>query len=398
MIKNFLVSVADALSIISQKIKPGRVTLIKTSHATGYVLAKTIKTPFHSPPFDQSAMDGYAFRFNDLKQGNTITIIGEAAAGKNFSGKIKKNQSVRIFTGAEVPAGTDTVVMQEKVAVDAGVLKIHDTNLNYGSNVRKAGSQLKKGQVAVEKNVLLKPGAIGFIAAFGIDKISVYRKPVVAIIVTGDELISPGKKLKPGQIFESNSTALCALLNADGIQDVKCYQAKDSLVATKSVFKKAFLKSDFIIFTGGVSVGDYDFVIEAIRDEKVKTGFYKVKQKPGKPLFFGTKEKKYIFGLPGNPAAVLSCYYEFVRPAINLFQNNPNPLAATLQLPLTTAVNKKPGLVHFLKAYTNFATVTPLPGQESYLMQSFIAANCFIVLDEFTENKKAGEIVTVHLF
>ncbi len=164
MVKNFLVSVSDALSIISQRIKPGPVKLIKTSNSTGYVLAKTLKTPFQSPPFNQSAMDGYAFRFNDLKQGNTIAIIGESAAGKNFSGKIKKGQAVRIFTGAEVPPGADTVVMQEKVSVDVSVLKIHDINLNYGSNVRKAGSQLKKGNVAIEKNVLLKPGAVGFIA------------------------------------------------------------------------------------------------------------------------------------------------------------------------------------------------------------------------------------------
>lgn len=398
MAKNYFVSVTDALSIIFRTIKSGHVKEILTSDATGYVLAKAIINPYPSPPFDQSAMDGYAFRFNDFKSGRKIVITGESAAGENFIGKIASGQSVRIFTGAAVPPGADTIVMQEKVELNNSAIIIRDDKLLKGANIRKAGSQLKKGIIAADKGVLFKPGAVGYIAGLGIKIVSVYSKPVVSVIVTGDELISPDQELGPGQIFESNSAALCSLLQNDGINNIKCFRVKDSLKSTGNIFRKALLQSDMILFTGGVSVGDYDFVIKTMESEKVKTGFYKVRQKPGKPLYFGIKEKKYVFGLPGNPASVLSCYYEYVRPAINAFQNNPHPAPVALSLPLASPVQKKVGLANYLKAYTDFKTVTPLSDQESYKMKSFISANCFIFLDEKTENKNINDLVEVHLF
>jgi molybdopterin molybdotransferase len=157
-------------------------------------------------------------------------------------------------------------------------------------------------------------------------------------------------------------------------------------------------QSDFIIFSGGISVGDYDYVRPILQREKVKTIFYKVQQKPGKPLYFGIKDKRYIFGLPGNPASVLTCYYEYVRPAIRKNMGYPQPLPIALTLPVTVDIRKKPGLTHFLKAVTDFHTVTPLPGQESYVMTPFVKANCFIIVPPEITFAEKGSPVTVHLF
>lgn len=391
------ISVSNAIAAILSAVKTGPIITVKTEHASGYVLAQTVKSPYHSPPFDNSAMDGYAFLFDDHKKGKPIIIVGEAAAGKNYKGKLKSGQAIRIFTGAAVPSGADTVVMQERIFLKEDRLLVRDDKLVKGANIRKAGSQLKKGAVAIEKGICLNPGSVGFLAALGIDKVKVFNRPNVAVIVTGDELIPPGNKLAAGQIFESNSIALQALLNADGISNVKLFKAKDTFESTRKVFQKAIAGNDFVLFTGGISVGDYDFVGKAMKAEKVKTVFYKVKQKPGKPLYFGSKGKKYIFGLPGNPASVLSCYYEFVRPALKSFQNHPQKSSVTLQLPLTTSLKKNPGLTHFLKARTDYKSVTPLSGQQSYIMKSFVEANCFIVLNEAEETKNIGDIVEVHL-
>jgi len=393
---NYFVPATQAIEIIFRAVKSAPIVETGIESAFGLVLAETIKSPCHSPLFDQSAMDGYAFRHVNTNKGKKLIIAGESAAGRNFPGKWKKGQAIRIFTGAAVPSGCDSVVMQEKVTVTDKSLKFKEIP-SQGSNIRKAGSQIKKGATAAIKGTFLNPGAVGFLATLGIEKLKVFKIPKVAVIVTGNELIPPGKKLLPGQIFESNSIALRSLLSGDGIQQVEIFKSMDSLKSIRKAFSRASELNDFILFTGGISVGDYDFVSKVMEEEKVKTLFYKVKQKPGKPLYFGTKKHKYIFGLPGNPASVLSCYYEYVSPALKKFQNHPHPLPQTFQLPVTSSINKKAGLTQFLKAYTDFKTVTPLQGQESYILKSFITANCFIILTEESEGAEAGKPVRVHL-
>jgi len=394
---NHLIPVSEALDAVLRTVKAGPVISVVTEDASGYVLAQTVKSPYLSPPFDNSAMDGYAFRFDDHVKGKPILIVGEVPAGKKFKRKLKSGEAVRIFTGAAVPDGADSVVMQERIFLKEDRLLIRDEKIFRGANIRKAGSQLKKGAVAIDKGTFLNSGAIGYLSALGIASVKVFSLPSVAIIVTGDELIAPGRKLLPGQIFESNGATLKSVLQTDILTNIKIFRTKDTFEATRKVFQKAFASFDIVLFSGGISEGDYDFVGKVLTAEKVKTVFYKVKQKPGKPLYFGRKGRKYIFGLPGNPASVLTCYYEYVRPAIRCFQNHSQKNTNTLQLPLTATLNKKPGLTHFLKAFTDFKSVTPLPGQESYIMKSFVEANCFIVLNEATEIINAGEFVDVHL-
>jgi len=267
-----------------------------------------------------------------------------------------------------------------------------------GSNIRPAGSQLKKNEIALRKGHLLNPASIGFLASLGIDNIKVYTKPVISLIVTGDELVEPGKTLNPGKIYESNAPVLKSALEKEGVSKINILKSKDNFESVKKVFIKALATSDFVIFTGGISVGDYDFVGEVLKSEKVTKKFHGVKQKPGKPLYFGVKKDKFIFGLPGNPASVLMCFYEYVLPAIRKFQNRSDVNLPVLNLPLNNSANKKNSLTVFLKATADLKSVTVLEGQESYIMKSFAEANCFVVLNENDNNLAPGSLVEVHLF
>jgi molybdopterin molybdotransferase len=390
-----MISVETARALLLKAIKPNAVISIPVKKSTGFVLAANIKSPVFSPPFNQSAMDGYAFRFRDVSFG--LKVIGQSTAGRNFKGKIGDKEAVRIFTGAAVPEGADTVVMQEKCLLNKDIIFIDQEGLKEASNIRLKGSSISKNEIAADKHSVVRPAAIGFLASLGIQKVNVFMKPSVSIIVTGDELRKPGTKLSAGQIFESNSYTLVALLKENGIKAEKILFAKDNLADVRAALQKALKVSTIVLFTGGISAGDYDFTAEAADLEKVKTVFYRIKQKPGKPLFFGSRERQLVFGLPGNPAAVVSCFYQYVYPAIRICMGDKKPFLKVLHLPVTNGYNKKQGLTHFLKAYTDFNNVTILEGQESYKMQSFNQANCLVELPEEVENVLEGEPVQVHL-
>jgi molybdopterin molybdotransferase len=392
-----MISVNEAQSRIINTVSISEQVTVGVPKSVGYVLSKSIFSPLDLPPFDQSAMDGYAIVSDDYEDGKHIAVVGESSAGKNFSGKIKSGQAVRMFTGAEIPAGANAVVMQEKVYMNKNEITIADENFRREQNIRKRGSQIKKNSLAIRKGVVLNPAGIGFLSSMGLISVTVYQQPVVAVIVTGNELQKPGTKLSPGKIFESNALTIASALKKEGIENINVFYAADNENKTRREFHKALKVADFILFTGGISVGDYDFVGTVLKKEKVKEIFYKVKQKPGKPLYFGTKNKKYIFGLPGNPASVLTCFYEYVIPAIRKFSGYSQCLLPSLQLPLAADVQKKKGFTHFLKAVTDFKTVTPLQGQESYIMRSYAEANCLVRVSEDDEIIEAGKFVEVHL-
>lgn len=389
--------VEEAYSRIKSNVTQPKPLTVKLRDGLGLVLASDIRSPLHSPSFNNSAMDGYALRFADYEKGKPIRIIGEVAAGDVFSGKLKSGEAVRIFTGAAVPPGADTVVMQEKTSTLFGNLIIEAHQFSKGLNIRLAGSQIRKGKVALSRGHQLNPASIGYLASLGIHEVKVYGKPKVAVVVTGSELIAPGNELKPGQIYESNSSMLVAVLEKNGFTETKIIPAPDRYQDILKAFDKALEYADVILFTGGISVGDYDFVGDVLKKHRVKEVFYKIKQKPGKPIYFGVKNKKPVFGLPGNPASVLTCFYEYVLPALKIAMNHPQPFPTELLLPLKGTYRKKPGMTYFLKAKTDLKSVEILPGQESYLLSSFADANCLVVLDESTELIQNNHLVKVHL-
>ena len=396
-----MISVIEAKKIISENVtllKPVTLSLLESA---GLVLAEDVYASIDIPAFPQSSMDGYAFSFEGWKKYRRLKIAGEVAAGNNETFTLEPKNAVRIFTGAAVPAGADTVIMQEKVKIDSseaseGELKIEDETLQQGTNVRAQGSEIKAGELAIQKVSVLSPAAIGFLAGIGITDVKVYPNPSITIIITGNELQWPGIPLQHGQVYESNSFGLKAALQQLHINEIKILYATDKPEIVTDTLKKALQQSDVVLITGGISVGDYDYVLQAAIECGVEKLFHKIKQRPGKPLYFGRKENKLVFGLPGNPSSVLTCFYQYVIPALEKLSKRKIGLQ-TLQAPLEKPFKKAAGLTHFLKGFYNGKTAVPLDGQESYRLSSFAKANCLIQVDEGTTTLKEGELVDVYL-
>ncbi len=391
-----LLTVAEAKKIILENAFVLLPVEIALSQAAGMVLAEDVFASINIPAYNQSSMDGYAFSFPEWKNTRSLKVKGEMAAGSNEIFVLSPGNAARIFTGAAVPAGADTVVMQEKIKFENDSLVIEDENILQGSNVRTKGSEIRAGELALAKDSLLMPAAIGFLAGIGVTDVLVYPYPSVSIIVTGNELQSPGQPLQQGQVYESNSFSLQAALKQLHINGVQVFKAEDELETVKKVLNEALQKSDIVFLTGGVSVGDYDFVAAAAAQNGVEKVFHKIKQKPGKPFYFGKKENKLVFGLPGNPASVLTCFYEYVEPALKQIVKQKTGLHV-MQVPLAEPFKKAAGLTHFLKGFYDGKTVTGLHAQESYRLSSFANANCLIKIDEETTACEKGEIVEIHL-
>jgi len=393
--QNRMISVVEAKSLIQENVSPMPVHPVSLALAAGHTLSTDIYAKHDIPAFEQSSMDGYALRFEDKDL--PLTITGEMQAGVTTQFQLLAGQAARIFTGAPLPLGADTVVMQEKVTANNGMLTILDPQLSKGLNVRHKGAEVSKGALAISKGSQLSPAAIGFLAGIGYDALEVNQNPAVGIIVTGKELQQPGRELNFGQVYESNSYSLSAALQQCGLNDIHFYMADDHLEELTAVLQEALTANDVVLLTGGVSVGDYDFVIKAAEQCGIRQIFHRVKQKPGKPLYFGKKEAKVIFGLPGNPSSVLSCFYQYVLPALEKMTNQKSRIKV-VEAVLTHECSKPAGLTHFLKAHFNDGNVTPLHAQESFRMSSFAQANGMIELEEEKTNFAAGMKVKVYLF
>lgn len=389
-----MITVAEAKSLIYKNTIPLEPISLQLENAAGLTLAEDIHARCDIPAFRQSSMDGYALKFEDRDK--ALVLAGEMAAGTTVPLSIQQGETCRIFTGAALPEGADTVVMQEKVILENDRIILRDDKLQKGANVREQGAEIKAAELAMKKGTSLSPAAIGFLAGTGSSELKVFPLPKVSIIVTGKELQKPGTALKFGQVYESSSYSLRAALRAEGILEVELSEADDHPGLITELLESALMDSDVVLMTGGVSVGDYDFVIEASQRCAVQQVFHKIKQKPGKPLFFGTKGRKLIFGLPGNPASVLSCYYNYVLPALKQLSQQQNS-TTELTAKLSCDYQKPSGLTHFLKGSYANGEVSPLGAQESFRLSSFAQANCLICLTEMQELIKAGEPVSVIL-
>ena len=389
-----MITVNQAKELIAAAIQPLAPVRINLDEAAGHILAADIFAAVDIPGFRQSSMDGYAFRFDAGLSSYNLT--GEMAAGTTEVLEIKAGEATRIFTGAPLPGGADTVVMQEKITKENNNIIVNDPMLSVGSNVREKGSEIKADALAMAKGSLLSPAAIGFLAGIGTTKVAVYPMPKVAVILTGNELQQPGKALAFGQVYEANSFALSAALKNEGIDDIKLFWVNDDLDLLMQSVNEALENSDVVLLTGGVSVGDYDFVTRAAGACGIEQIFHKVKQRPGKPLFFGTKNKQLVFGLPGNPSSVLSCFYNYALPALKGLSCKQDSVT-TIQAELSTDYKKTAGLTHFLKGIYADGKASPLNAQESFRLSSFAHANCLICLDETEEFYKAGTTVTIML-
>ena len=389
-----MIQVDQALATIAENSCKMAIRKIKVIKSLGFILADAIYSPMDLPPFRQSSMDGYAFSYGESRH---FDIEGASQAGDFLNIKIEKNQAVRRFTGAFVPDAADTVVMQEHTTANDATIEITKMPLRF-ENVRKKGEQVKKGELVLEKDTLISPAAIGFLASLGITKIMVYAKPKIAIVVTGNELVKAGEKLPKGKIYESNSLMLKVALQKTGIKKIKIFRVKDDVEATKKVLKDCLSDFDIVLVSGGISVGDYDFVKESLLSNGVEELFYKINQRPGKPLFFGRKESTLVFALPGNPASALTSFYIYVYPALKISMGFNVTHLPKIKRKISAQFENTSGKALFLKAFFDDETVTMLEGQSSAMLNTYATANALIYLPfDKISIEKEEEVIVVPL-
>ena len=389
-----MISVSEAIQLVIKQTEP----LLKSTYksvekAGGYKLFEDVFSGINMPPFRQSAMDGYALRLHDSL---TYNLIGEVKAGDVHQLHLKPGDAVRIFTGAPVPDTANTVMMQEKVVLDGSIVTIQNI-IEINTNIRPLGEQVKKGALALAKSTKLTPAAIGYLSSLGILKVNVYKKPSIALITTGNELVEAGTDLTHGKIYESNSKMLLSALYSLKFYDVTIHKVEDNYNETIVKLDMVINKADLVIITGGISVGDYDFVGKALKTLFVKEHFYKVKQKPGKPLYYGTKNSTTIFALPGNPAAALTCFYMYVYIALQKMMDNEIVELPRIQAKSISNFKKFGDRPQFLKAIYKDNQVEILEGQSSAMQQTFALSNALVFMPETFQTIEVGDLVEVIL-
>jgi molybdopterin molybdotransferase len=371
--------------------------------ALGRVLAEEVISPVNVPQHDNSAMDGYAVRFDDLKKDGeaTLKVIGTAFAGKPFDGSVGPGQAVRIMTGAVIPQGTDTVIQQERAKISGDTVAVAPVT-KKGTNTRSAGEDLRQGEPALKRGQPLRPAQIGLLASLGIGEVSVYRKLRVAFFSTGDELVPVGRPLGSGQIYDSNRYTIYGMLTRLGCDVLDMGVIRDDPKAVERAFDEAAQSADVVITSGGVSVGEADYV-KQILERLGEVLFWKIAMKPGRPLAYGRIGRAHFFGLPGNPVAVMVTFYQFVRDALLCLQGQATvvPLP-TLKVTCTSAIKKAPGRTEFQRGVLSRAadgqwTVRTTGEQGSGILSSMSQADCFIVLPTEVGNLPAGAVVDVQL-
>ena len=395
-----------ARTLIRQFLTP--VTATERMHvraALDRVLAEDVVSPVAVPGHDNSAMDGWAVRFADLAADGETTLprIGESFAGKPFAGTFAPGTAVRIFTGGVMPPGTDTVVMQERATeVDGGVRVAAGAVTRAGQNRRFAGEDVKEGQVVFRRGQPVRPAELGMIASLGVNEVTVYRRLRVAFFSTGDELKCIGTPLAAGEIYDSNRYTLYGMLVRLNCEIVDMGVVPDVPEALENAFATAAANADVVITSGGVSVGEADFVKQLL-DKLGEVLFWKIAMKPGRPLAYGRIGGAHFFGLPGNPVSVMVTFYQFVRDALLVLQGRADVTPVpTFRATLAAPIRKAPGRTEFQRGI-----LTPAPGggyevrttgdQGSGILSSMSQANCFIVLGTDTGNVAAGEWVDVQL-
>lgn len=388
-----MVSVQEAFSILKNNLSQSQETEYSLLKARNRVLSQTVFSPINMPPFRQSAMDGFALCLHDSLG---YSIIGEIKAGDTHLIELLPGQAVKIFTGAAVPDSAQAVIQIEKVTV-TGLQFFLQEGVKPQTNVRPIGEQISVGNTALEKDTVLNAAAIGFLAGLGFTSVKVFKKPSIGIVVTGNELVKPGNPLEYGKIYESNGIMLHTALKDAFFDSVTLYEVNDDFENTKNKLHEALSNNDVLLVSGGISVGDYDFVARALKELEVETLFYKVNQKPGKPLFAGKFKDKIVFALPGNPAACLTCFYVYVLPTLSILSGKSIDYNQTKKIALAHDYTVNNSRSQFLKAHIEGDTVTILSHQASSMLNSFSLANGLVYVENGDYSLEKGTPVSVYL-
>ena len=388
-----MVSVQDAFSILQNNLPALQQVEFPLIQAQKHVLASAVFSPINMPPFRQSAMDGYALC---LFEGLEYEIIGEIKAGDSHLVELLPGQAIKIFTGAAVPDSAQAVIQIEKVSEKDGRLFLQEP-VKPETNVRPVGEQISVGELALEKGTLLNAAAIGFLAGLGFTSATVFQKPNVGIVVTGNELVKPGEPLEYGKVYESNGIMLATALKEAYFEKVTLYEVNDDFENTKNKLAEALSENEVVLVSGGISVGDYDFVARALKELEVETLFYKVNQKPGKPLFAGKTKDKIIFALPGNPAAALTCFYVYVVPTLFILSGKAPNYSQSRLISIAHDYSVRNTRSQFLKANIVNDEANVLSHQASSMLNSFAVSNGLVFVPDGIYELKKGDKVEVYL-
>ena len=395
-----LTPVKEAQRLVVADVKPLGMAPVAIENALGRVLAKAVFAKRDQPPFAASAMDGYAVRQADMaKLPAKLRVIGMSAAGHQFKGKVSAGTTVRIFTGAPLPAGADTVVIQENTTRLDGAVTILEAPL-ASKHIRRVGLDFGNGDELLAAGIVLRPRDLGLAAAGNAALLRVRKKPRIVLFATGDELVLPGAKARPDQIYSSNSHALAAMAQKSGAEVVNLGIVRDSLKATIAAVKKG-LSADILLTTGGASVGDHDFVQAAFKACGVKIGFWKIAMRPGKPFMYGRRGRTHVMGLPGNPVSALVTAQLFLKPLVAALLGLPPFEVETLAI-LGQDMPANDGREDYVRATLDvdadgLRTATPFAQQDSSMQKTMQKAQCLIIRPINGGAVRAGEKVAVLL-
>jgi len=397
-------SVEQARKLILDLVEPvaGSERLF-VRNALGRVLAEDVLATTDVPGHDNSAMDGYAVRFADLASGDetVLRLAGTAFAGRAFAGRVEAGQCVRIMTGGVIPEGADTVVIQEVVRAENDRIVV-PPGQREGQHIRRAGEDLRKGSPAIRAGKPIRPAELGLLASLGAAEVNVRRRLRVAFFSTGDELCSLGTPLKEGEVYDSNRYTLFGMLARMGCEAIDLGVVRDEPAALEAAFRRAAAEADVILTSGGVSVGEADF-IRGMMAKLGEVAFWKIAMRPGRPMAFGKIGEAWLFGLPGNPVAVMVTFYEFVREALlKMMGVAPVEPLPQFRVPCVTPLKKRPGRSEFQRGILfredGEWKVRPTGSQGSGVLRSMSEANCIIVVEDARGNVGPGELVDVQLF
>lgn len=398
-----MITVQEALDTILKEAAPLDLESVRLEDALGRTLGEDVRARWPNPMWNNSAMDGYAVRSVDTLGASEETpvplkIIYDLPAGSVPGRSVGKGEAVRIMTGAPMPDGADGVIMVEKTEVRSDGAALICSIVKPGEHVRECGEDFKKGGVVVKKGAVIRPAEVAMLAATGAPFVFVYKRPRVAVLSTGDELVDINQTPPPGKITNSNGYTIAALVAESGGEAIQLGIARDNRESLLDKLKQA-AEADCIVSSGGVSVGDFDFVKDVLKELGSRMLFWKVAMKPGKPLAFGIIGGKPAFGLPGNPISSMVAFEQFVRPALFKMSGRTETVRATLPARLEKDLKIKSGRVNFIRATMRIdetgIAVTPLTGQGSALLTTMVAANSYIVVPKESEGFKKGDMVKV---
>jgi molybdopterin molybdotransferase len=398
-----VVSFDQALKIVLSSVHRLPRESVELERALGRILARNLHARVPLPPFTNSAMDGFAVRWRDVQRASAqeparLKVIGELAAGSTFKKRMRAGEAVKIMTGAAIPADADTVVPVEEVEEQQGYAIVTDT-VERGQYVRGAGEDAKRGERVLVEGTVLGSRQIAFAAAAGWNRIPVYREPRLGILVTGDELIAPGRPLPRGKVYNSNLFGLQAAAEQRGARVLSLGVARDSRTDLSARIRRALRQCDVLVTTGGVSMGGLDLVKEALKRCGVRLRFTRVAMRPGRPMTFGTKGRAVVFALPGNPVSCLLGFELFVVPALRRMTGHTGTAGRTDLATLSTPLHKRKGLRFFAKGIAERRaarhTVRSAGSQSSGVLSSLVRANCLIVLPEEITSVKKGDLVRI---